>query len=115
MATDHDERTPFHDLTYVKHSIRRGEYDIREDVSDKAFEAFGWDDEDVKRAILGLKSEDFQASRQSLHIPGAMVDSYTGLGRQEENYYIHFYIHPDTGRVIINSCKRNNKRRRNTP
>ena len=115
MVAEHDVNTPFYDLIYVKSLVRRGEYRINEDVSDKAYESLGWDDGDIRLAILDLKPEGFQASRPSMYIPGARVDSYTGIGRNDENYYTHFYIHPEIGLVIINSCKRDNRRRRINP
>ena len=95
----------YYSLRKVKQLIAEGNVVVRGNASEGAYYCFGWNSCDIFDAIKKLQSKHFGKSTPSNYIPGVMVDAYKARGLKGENVYTHFYIHPGTGKLIINSFK----------
>lgn len=96
---------PFYELKEVKRLAENEEMHIRQNALDEARDAFGWEESDIRDAIVRLRLSHFHKSDELKTKPGIMVDYYKAPGMYGENVYMHFYVHDETGELIINSFK----------
>jgi len=90
----------------LEEKINAGEVDIRDNALRDAYYCFGWEKEEIEKCILKLKRIHCYKTEPHEKCPEAMVDFYRAENVMEENnVYTHFYIHPETKRLIINSFK----------
>ncbi|MDR2850211.1 MAG: hypothetical protein LBW77_06700, partial [Verrucomicrobiota bacterium] len=76
-----------------------------------ARDAFGWETEDIKAALLALRPNHFRKSDGSTYLQkdGVILDFYT-MRFKGENVYMHFYI--DNGvLLVLNSFKEDERTR----
>jgi hypothetical protein len=71
-----------------------------------AWKDFGWDTEDIVDALNKLENKHYHKTDSSNIRPEVMMDFYRASGLKGENVYIHFYVDPDSGKLVINSLKR---------
>jgi hypothetical protein len=92
-------------FTDVMQKIASGQYDVRKNAVDCAFDYFGWKTDEIIKALKLLQEEHFYESITSNRNSWWVYDVYKArlLG---EKVYIHLYIDDTKGRLIINSFKR---------
>jgi hypothetical protein len=108
-------RKPYYPLKDIKNLVREGAVRINIDVQSDAWDDFGFKPSDIKKCILKLNDREHSKNREKNHFwktepykrfPETMMDYYkannimTGI-----NVYTHFYIHPNSGELIISSFK----------
>ena len=108
MAKKRKERVApksFYALTDVMQKIDSGQCDIRQNASNCAFDDFGWETDEIIKALKLLKEKHFCEKIISNRNPLWVYDVYKArlLG---ERVYIHLYIDDTKGRLIINSFKK---------
>lgn len=93
-------------LKQVKELVRKGKWLIKGNARTDAEHCFGWNGDDIKRALLALRPSHFYKSEPSMCIPGITIDYYKAERLFGENVYIHFYIDPQGVVLVVNSFKR---------
>ncbi len=93
-------------LEQVKALVRKGKWRVNSNALRSADNDFGWGVEDIKDAILALRTSHYTKTEPSNVKPAIMVDYYKAYNLKKENIYTHFYIDNDEVWVIINSFKR---------
>jgi hypothetical protein len=109
---------PHYPLKNVKDIIQRDtgwSVEATPEASEDALYDFGWGIEEMKQCILKLNDRPYYEDRNKNHfvktgphkfIPNTKVDSYRAKKiLQENDIFTHFYIHPNTGNLVINSFK----------
>ena len=82
---------------------------IRENARQTAQKDFGWDIDDIKKAIKNLKRKDFYKPDNNYYDTSIKIDYYKAYGLNGENVYTHFTIDKDSDGnkiLIIQSFKR---------
>ena len=92
-----------YDLKLIREYISDGKLHIPERVKKSAKDAFGWQTEDIKKAILSLKTKHFHKTEENWDDPSIYVDYYKARNLMGENIYIHFHIEDD--KLIVASFK----------
>lgn len=100
-----------HPLIEIKRLKHRLKYLINPNALESARQGFGWLKQDIVDALNKLQNKHYIKTVSSNHKPGVMIDMYQAFGLKGENIYTHFYVDPDSGKLIINSFKRNRKKR----
>ena len=90
-------------LQAVYDAVENGKVTVNGNALSDARSLFGWETEDIARAILGLRPRDFHKTEPSKFLAGVMLDVYKARNLMGENVYTHFYM--NSGRLIINSFK----------
>lgn len=92
-------------MTEVMQKIDADQCDIRQNASDCAFDHFGWETDDIIKALKLLKEKHFSHSIPSARNTYWVFDVYKArlLG---EKVYIHLYIDDTRHRLVINSLKK---------
>ncbi len=92
-------------LKDVQRLVNGGQWKARKNAREGARIAFGWRDEDIKRAILALRPCHFYKSDWSnaRYSDGIMLDFYKSRFLDEE-VYTHFYIENGV-LLVVNSFK----------
>lgn len=95
----------YYPLTEVMQKIDTGQCDIRKNAEDCALHDFGWNRDEIIKALKLLEEKHFCKSIASPRNPLWVYDVYKSrlLG---ENVYIHLYIDDTEERLIINSFKK---------
>ena len=106
---------PHYPLSRVKKLIKEGKIFIRPNATKDAWDDFGWKIADINKCLLKLNdkyhSDDkeknhFYKSEPHRNISNTMMDYYKCRDILEGmNVYMHFYIHPNFGNVIVSSFK----------
>lgn len=96
---------PFYSLARVKGLVKAGNYVIREEAKDIARKAFGWDESDMRDALMKLQASHFYKPGLSNFEPRFPIDFYKARGLKGENVYIHFYIDDETNLLMVDSLK----------
>jgi hypothetical protein len=99
----------------VKALIRADDLLITRNAIRYALNDFGWGASNIKKCLLKLNDRYYNDDPQKNHfykteahkqIPNIMMDYYKAQNIMAGiNVYTHFYIHPEDGRLIINSFK----------
>jgi len=94
----------FYELSEVIQKIDSGQFTIRKNAAQRAFDDFGWETDEIIKALKLLKEKHFCKSIASDRNPLWVFDVYKArlFG---EKVYIHLYIDNTKGRLIINSFK----------
>jgi hypothetical protein len=108
-------RKPSYPLKDVKELIRINKILFGRNAVRYAFNDFGWNTSAMKKCLLRLNDRYYDDNPKKNHfyktvphnkIPNTMMDYYKAQQIMNGiNLYIHFYIHPDDGKLIINSFK----------
>lgn len=110
-------RRPKNLLRTVKAQIIAGDVVLNPDVIQDAYDAFGWDDEDIKKCLLRLNDRYYFIDRNRNHFykfePHALfpeentyIDFYRAFRIMDgESVYSHLYIRESSTTVIVNSFK----------
>ena len=93
-------------LKQVKELIRNGKWLVKGNARTEAKRCFGWNSEEIKRALLALRPSHFYKSEPSKCIPGVTIDYYKADHLMGENIYTHLYIDHEEVVLVINSFKR---------
>ena len=94
--------TSYYELAEIKTLAQTpGAVVIRPDAALDALSQFGWEGDDVLRAIGRLRRQDFVKTDPSQKVPGRLLDFYRA-SMEGEKFYTHFYV-DSQGRLIINS------------
>lgn len=104
---------PHYPLSNVKKLIKEGKFLIRPNAIQYAWDDFGWKPADIKKCLLKLndkyhpddqKNNRFYKTEDHRNFSNTKMDYYKCQDIMEGmNVYIHFYIHPDSGKLIISS------------
>ena len=88
---------------------------FNDDVLEDGNWFFRWGGEQMRNALLTLNDEWYKSDPENNHFyktepyhtfPNTMMDYYKITNGPEGNsIYTHFYIHPNTGRLVISSFK----------
>lgn len=107
--------SPHYPLQRVKQLLKEGRFLIRDNAIQSALDDFGWDADGIVRCLRMLNDRPYRADRNRNHfykteqhtrIPNTKMDYYRAKGIMDGiNLYTHFYIHPETGYLIISSFK----------
>ena len=87
----------------IRNLIRIGNVQITEQARMSAQDDFGWDIDDICKAILALPIKSCYKSETRYGNPKIWVDYYRDYDLKGENVYTHFYI--DSNNLIIDSFK----------
>ncbi len=106
---------PSYPLKGVKALIRANKVRYNNNATIDAYNDFGWKTKEIKKCLLklndkyhldNLKNNHFYKSEPHNIYTDTMVDIYKAINIMDGfNVYIHFYIHPNFGNLIINSFK----------
>lgn len=106
---------PHYSLKDVKRLIRDGDIQIQPNALQSAYNDFGWEPENIKKCLLKLNGKLHTADRKNNHFyktdphkrfPNTEMDYYKAMNiMQGFNIYTHFYIHPNSGKLVISSFK----------
>ncbi len=94
---------PYYSLKRVRQLTVSDSLIINMKARNTARNDFGWNHDDIKKAILQLKNMHFYKSSTKYDDPSIYVDYYKAKGLMGENVYIHFRIEEDT--IVICSFK----------
>lgn len=83
--------------------INTGKVSITEQARATAKKDFGWDIDDICKALKSLQPLSWYSSEHRHNNPSIWVDYYRAVGLKGENVYTHFYIEDDC--LIIDSFK----------
>lgn len=92
-----------YDLALIRQYISDGKLHIPGRVKKSAEDAFGWQTEDIKKAISLLKAKHFHKTEKNWDNPSIYVDYYKARNLMGENIYTHFHIEDD--KLIVASFK----------
>ncbi len=87
----------------IRSLILKGNVQITEQARTFAQNDFGWDMDDICKAILVLPINSCYKSETRFDNPQIWVDYYRAYGLKGENVYTHFYV--DSDNSIIDSLK----------
>jgi hypothetical protein len=97
---------PIYSKTEIRSKIESGLVEIRGNASEDAYSDFGWEQEDIEKCLLKLRPSQCYDSQPHWHCPEASIDFYRAHNIMEGNdVFTHFYVHPTTGKLTINSFK----------
>ncbi|NQU64746.1 MAG: hypothetical protein HQ517_10775 [SAR324 cluster bacterium] len=97
---------PSYSRKILRQKIESGEVDIRGNALEGAYSCFRWEKEDIEKCLLKLKPMHCYKTVPHWICPDAMMDFYRAENIMEGNdVFTHFYIHPNTERLIISSFK----------
>jgi len=93
-----------YELSEVIHRIDSGEFTIKSNAAQCAFDDFGWGTDQIIKALRLLKEKHFCRSITSNRNPLWVYDVYKArlLG---EDVYTHLYIDDTEGTLVVNSLK----------
>ncbi len=94
---------PYYSKRQIRNLIEAKKFKITENARFSAMQCFGWNLEDVKRALLLLPQNSCYKSEQRFDNPKIWVDYYRAKGVMGENVYTHFYVEDDN--LIVDSFK----------
>jgi len=94
---------PFYHYRQVRKLIVDGKIDITLRALNSASKAFGWNKDDMKKALMSLKSKDFHKPSYKYTNPTIKEDVYKAYNLMGENVYTHIRI--ENGRLIVDSFK----------
>lgn len=98
--------SPSYSRKVLEEKIKSGKVDINYNALRDALYDFGWAEKDIKKCILRLRPIQCYKSKPHDSCPEAMFDFYRAKNIMEGNdVYTHFYVHPKTKRLVINSFK----------
>jgi hypothetical protein len=83
--------------------ISEGKVLVTEQARKSAQNDFGWDLDDICRALLAMSVKSWYKSEPRFNNPEIWVDYYRAYGLKGENVYTHFYV--DGDKLIIDSFK----------
>lgn len=96
---------PFYDLDEVKKLIEEDHVLFTGSALNGARDCFGWNESDIKDAIVKLTKKHFYKSDVSKYDAYLVYDFYKAHNLKGENVYIHLFIDEKENKVIINSFK----------
>ena len=98
--------TPSIPLSTVRQLIRQNKIDIKPNALTGTY-SLGWNIKQMKKCLMKLSANQCYNTERHRKFPTAMVDKYRAFGiMQKKNVYTHFYIHPVSGDLTINSFHR---------
>ena len=95
-----------HPLIEIRRLKHRRKYLINSNALESARQDFGWIKQDIIDALNKLQHKHYHKTNASRVKPGVMIDFYRARGLKGEDIYTHFYVDPDSGKLVINSFKR---------
>lgn len=95
----------YYDLSEVVQKINDGQLLIRQNAEQCALGDFGWGRSEIIKVYEMLKAKHFQHTMPSKINPLWINDVYK-VHLFGEDVYTHFYINDSTGKLVINSFKR---------
>jgi hypothetical protein len=99
---------PYYSLKKVKLLVQKNIL-INPNARYTASRDFGWDNKDIKKALLRLQPKHFYKPGTRYDDPSVHVDYYKARNLIDEDVYIHFRVEKDDNqedRLIICSFKR---------
>jgi hypothetical protein len=106
---------PHYPIKDVKQLIRLDQIHINPNALATALNDFGWGPAEIKKCLLKLNSRPhridrdknhFHKSEPHWHIPNTVMDYYKAKKiMQGSDIYTHFYIHPQSGKLVVSSFK----------
>lgn len=97
---------PSYSRADIAEKIESGNVFITGRALGDAYNDFHWEEEDILEAISRLKPNDCYKTEECENCPGAMMDFYRVDDLMDEkDVYTHFFIDPNTERLVINSFK----------
>lgn len=99
---------PHHPLSDVRNLLKRKMYTINAPALQDARNDFGWGESDILAAIGKLRDMHCYCAGDPHHvIGGAFVDKFRARALHlGEDVYLKYYVNPNNGFLIINSCKK---------
>jgi hypothetical protein len=94
---------PYYSLRKVKNLANSGEWIINANARTTAKDDFGWNRDDIKKAVSKLQQKHFYKSATRYDDPGIYVDYYKAYQLMGEDVYLHFRVEDDC--LIICSFK----------
>ena len=104
---------PHYPLSEVKKLIREGKLYLQPNATADAWDDFGWRVADIKKCLLKLNDKYHSGDKEKNHfyksephrnISNTVMDYYKCQNIMEGmNVYTHFYIHPNSCKLIISS------------
>ncbi len=83
---------PYYSLRVVRNLVKFGSIRIDTKARLTASKDFGWQEQQIKNAILKLRHDNFYKSQAKYDNPEMMVDYYKSDNLMGERVYIHFRI-----------------------
>ena len=99
----HEAKCPNLPIKKLRWFVAQDRVDIRSDARQDASRDFHWRRADILRALRRLRSDDCYNTRRHDFIPEAWVDYYRARDVYGEDIYTHFYVHPESVRLVVNS------------
>lgn len=104
---------PHYPLSNVKKLVRQRKILIRQNAIEGADNDFGWTSTEIEKCLLKLNDKyhpddprrnRFYKTEEHRKFPNTKMDYYKCQNIMEGmDVYTHFYIHPDSGKLIISS------------
>ena len=108
---------PTYPISTVKRLLRDNNIRINPDVLQDAYDDFGWGHDEITKCLLKLNDKYYldEPSKNHFHktkqhakftSTNTMMDYYKiENGLEGNQVYTHFYIHPNSGKLVISSFK----------
>ncbi|HEC32284.1 MAG TPA: hypothetical protein ENI41_07320 [Deltaproteobacteria bacterium] len=94
---------PYYSKKQIVNLLRKGRVYVTDEALYSAEDAFGWNLEDIKNALMRLMPKHWYKSEPRFDNPKIWVDYYRARNIMGENIYTHFYVEEDI--LIIDSFK----------
>ncbi len=94
----------YYRLEEIRALIQAGAAYVNPDAALDAMREFGWETDDVLRAVSRLKPINFRKTDPSRVLPSLFLDFYQA-SMEGQTFYTHFYVSA-RGHLIINSFHR---------
>ena len=94
---------PYYGKRQIVNLLKEGRVYVTEEALYSAEDAFGWNLEDIKNALMRLMPKHWYKSEPRYDNPEIWVDYYRARNIMGENIYTHFYVEEDI--LVIDSFK----------
>lgn len=105
--------TPHYPIKRIKALLREKKFRINGNALESALDDFGWGPTEIVKCLMRLNDKfhkdnpekhHFHKKEPHRYVPNTMMDYYKiRNGFEDNSIYTHLYIHPDNGKLIINS------------
>lgn len=90
----------------IKKLVESGKIKIQDNALEDAYFFFGWGKNEIEKCLLKLRPSQCYDTQPHFRCPEVDIDFYRAENIMEgNNIYTHFYVHPITGYLTINSFK----------
>ena len=108
---------PTYPINAVKDLLKNNNFRVNIDVLQDAYDDFGWEQAEIVKCLLKLNDKYHRNDPSKNHFykteqhtqfvnTNTMMDYYKiENGLEGNRVYTHFYVHPDSGKLIISSFK----------